>query len=30
MEFRAEALSDPRLSGLVIPIGQGELVAVRL
>jgi predicted O-methyltransferase YrrM len=30
VEFRAHALADPRLSGLVIPIGAGELVAVRL
>lgn len=30
VEFRAHALADPRLSGLVIPIGSGELVAVRL
>ncbi|MGD0018779.1 MAG: class I SAM-dependent methyltransferase [Candidatus Limnocylindrales bacterium] len=29
-EFRARALADPRLSGLVVPIGGGELVAVRL
>ena len=28
--FRQAALSDPRLSGLVVPIGRGELVAVRL
>ena len=30
VEFRARALSDPRLTGLVVPIGAGELVAVRL
>jgi len=30
VEFQARALADPRLSGLVIPIGGGELVAVRL
>jgi caffeoyl-CoA O-methyltransferase len=29
-DFRAAALADPRLSGLVVPVGQGELVAVRL
>jgi predicted O-methyltransferase YrrM len=29
-EFRDVALGDPRLSGLVVPIGRGELVAVRL
>ncbi len=28
--FRRAALDDPRLSGLVVPIGRGELVAVRL
>jgi len=28
--FRATALADPRLSGLVVPIGGGELIAVRL
>ena len=28
--FRATALADPRLSGLVVPLGGGELVAVRL
>ena len=28
--FRERALADPRLSGLVVPIGRGELVAVRL
>ncbi len=28
--FRAAALSDPRLAGLVVPTGRGELVAVRL
>jgi predicted O-methyltransferase YrrM len=27
--FRAAALSDPRLTGLVVPIGRGELVAVK-
>jgi predicted O-methyltransferase YrrM len=30
VEFRARALADPRLSGLVIPIGSGEFVAVRV
>ena len=30
VEFRAGALADPRLTGLVVPIGSGELVAVRL
>jgi predicted O-methyltransferase YrrM len=30
VDFRARALSDPRLTGLVVPIGTGELVAVRL
>jgi predicted O-methyltransferase YrrM len=30
VDFRAAALSDPRLVGLVIPIGKGELVAARL
>lgn len=30
VEFRARALADSRLSGLVVPIGAGELVAVRL
>jgi predicted O-methyltransferase YrrM len=30
VEFRARALADPRLTGLVVPIGTGELVAVRL
>jgi predicted O-methyltransferase YrrM len=30
VEFRARALSDPRLTGLVVAIGAGELVAVRL
>jgi caffeoyl-CoA O-methyltransferase len=29
-EFRDHALADPRLCGLVVPIGRGELVAVRL
>jgi caffeoyl-CoA O-methyltransferase len=28
-EFREAALADARLSGLVVPIGRGELVAVR-
>ena len=28
--FRAAALAHPRLSGLVVPIGRGELVAVKL
>ncbi len=28
--FREAALSDPRLVGLVVPIGRGELVAARL
>lgn len=28
--FREEALADPRLVGLVVPIGKGELVAARL
>ncbi len=27
--FRDRALADPRLSGLVVPIGRGELLAVR-
>jgi predicted O-methyltransferase YrrM len=27
--FREAALGDPRLEGLVVPIGRGELVAVR-
>ncbi len=30
VEFRSRALSDPRLTGLVVPIGAGELVAVRI
>jgi caffeoyl-CoA O-methyltransferase len=30
VEFRARALAEPRLTGLVVPIGSGELVAVRL
>lgn len=30
VEFRERALSDPRLTGLVVPVGQGELLAVRL
>ena len=29
-EFRETALADPRLGGLVVTIGRGELVAVRL
>ncbi len=29
-DFRETALADPRLAGLVVPIGRGELVAVRL
>jgi caffeoyl-CoA O-methyltransferase len=29
-EFRARALADPRLNGLVVPIGRGEFVAVRV
>ena len=29
-EFRDTALADPRLSGLVVPIGRGELLAFRL
>ena len=28
--FRDRALSDPRLSALVVPVGRGELVGVRL
>jgi caffeoyl-CoA O-methyltransferase len=28
--FRETALRDPRLAGLVVPIGRGELVAVRI
>jgi len=28
--FRDKALGDPRLSGLVVPVGRGELVAVKL
>ncbi len=28
--FRAKALAHPRLAGVVVPIGNGELVAVRL
>lgn len=28
--FRDRALADPRLSGLVVPIGRGELLAVRV
>jgi caffeoyl-CoA O-methyltransferase len=27
--FREAALGDPRLDGLVVPVGRGELVAVR-
>lgn len=27
--FRARALADPRLTGLVVPVGRGELLAVR-
>jgi caffeoyl-CoA O-methyltransferase len=30
VEFRARALADPRLTGVVVPIGAGEFVAVRL
>ena len=30
VEFRSRALADPRLSGLVVPIGSGEFVAVRV
>jgi caffeoyl-CoA O-methyltransferase len=30
VEFRGRALDDPRLVGLVVPIGAGELVAVRI
>jgi predicted O-methyltransferase YrrM len=30
VEFRARALADPRLNGLVVPIGRGEFVAVRV
>lgn len=29
-EFREAALADPRLSAVVVPIGRGELFAVRL
>ena len=29
-DFRETALTDPRLGGLVVPIGRGEPVAVRL
>ncbi len=29
-DFRETALADPRLGGLVVPIGRGELIAVRL
>ncbi len=29
-EFREKALSDPRLSAVVVPIGRGELLAVRV
>lgn len=28
--FRDQALADPRLAGLVVPIGRGELLATRL
>jgi caffeoyl-CoA O-methyltransferase len=28
--FRDRAMADPRLSGLIVPIGRGELLAVRL
>ncbi len=28
--FRDRALADPRLNGLVVPVGKGELVAVRV
>ncbi len=28
--FRSAALADPRLTGLVVPIGRGELMAARL
>jgi caffeoyl-CoA O-methyltransferase len=28
--FRARALADTRLSGLIVPIGGGELIAVRI
>jgi caffeoyl-CoA O-methyltransferase len=28
--FREAALTDPRVGGLIVPIGRGELVAVRL
>ena len=28
--FRDAALGDPRLDGLVVPIGRGELIAVRI
>ncbi len=30
VEFRARALGEPRLTGLVLPIGSGEFVGVRL
>ncbi len=30
VDFRKAALGDPRLTGLVVPVGQGELLAVRL
>ncbi len=30
LEFRQAALADPRLSAVVVPIGRGELFAVRL
>jgi caffeoyl-CoA O-methyltransferase len=29
-DFREAALTDPRLAGLVVPIGRGELLAARL
>lgn len=30
VDFTERALSDPRLTGLIVPVGQGELLAVRL
>ncbi len=30
VDFRETALADPRLVGLVVPIGRGELIAIRL
>jgi len=30
VDFREAALADPRLTGLVVPVGQGELLAVRM